>query len=263
MGWGDPKVTGVLPVALENATKVIGNIVHSGKEYVCVMQLHSEVSEDKLRKVLNEFVGKIYQKPPLRSSVKRTIRVKTIYYIELLEYTGKYALLRIGCEAGTYMRKLCHDVGEVLGVGAHMRELRRTRTGPFKEDETLVTMQQLSEAIYEWRSSGSEKLLRKTILPMEYIVSHMSKIIIRDSAVDSIAHGADLAVPGIVMLHDNIRRGDKVALMTLKGELVALGKALMSSKEIGEVSKGIAVKTIRVVMPPGVYPKKWKTRSKQ
>ena len=246
---------------MENATKVIGNIVHSGKEYVCVMQLHSEVSERELRKVLREFIGKIYQKPPLRSSVKRTIRVKTIYYIELLEYTGRYALLRIGCEAGTYMRKLCHDVGEILGVGAHMRELRRTRTGPFKEDETLVTMQQLSEALYEWRSSGSEKLLRKTILPMEYIVSHMSKIVIRDSAVDSIAHGADLAVPGIVMLHDNIERGDKVALMTLKGELVALGKALMSSKEIEGASRGVAVKTIRVVMQPGIYPKKWKTRS--
>ncbi len=229
---------------------------------MCVMQLHSGVPEERLKKVLREFTGKIYQKPPLRSSVKRAIRVKIIHYIELLEYTGRYALLRVGCEAGTYMRKLCHDVGEVLGVGAHMRELRRTRTGPFKEDETLVTMQQLSEALYEWRSSGSEKLLRKTILPMEYIVSHMPKIVIRDSAVDSIAHGADLAVPGIVMLHDNIKRGDKVALMTLKGELVALGKALMSSKDIEKASKGIAVKTIRVVMSPGVYPKKWKARSK-
>ncbi len=263
MGWGYPKVTGVLPVALENATKVIGNIVHSGKEYICVMQLHSEVSEEKLRKVLSEFTGKIYQKPPLRSSVKRTVRIKTIYYIELLEYTGRYALLRVGCEAGTYMRKLCHDVGEVLGVGAHMRELRRTRTGPFKEDETLVTMQQLSEALYRWREEGKEDLLRKTILPMEYIVSHMYKVVVRDSAVDSIAHGADLAVPGILRLHDKIRKGDKVAIMTLKGELVALGKALMDAKEIVEVQKGLAVKTIRVIMKPGIYPKVWKKRSKQ
>lgn len=260
MGRGYPKVTGVLPIALENATKVIGNIVHSSKEYVCVMQLHSEVSENKLRSVLKEFIGKIYQKPPLRSSVKRTIRVKTIYYIELLEYTGRYALMRVGCEAGTYMRKLCHDVGEVLGVGAHMRELRRTRTGPFREDETLVTMQELSEALYRWRHEGKEDLLRKVILPMEYIVGHMYKIVIRDSAVDSIAHGADLAVPGILRLHERIKKGDKVAIFTLKGELVALGKALMDAKEIMEAQKGIAVKTMRVIMSPGVYPKAWRKR---
>lgn len=260
VGRGYPKVTGVLPIALENATKVIGNIVHSGKEYVCVMQLHSEVPENKLKSILKEFVGKIYQKPPLRSSVKRTIRVKTIYYIELLEYTGRYALMKVGCEAGTYMRKLCHDVGEVLGVGAHMRELRRTRTGPFKEDETLVTMQELSEALYRWKHEGKEDLLRKVILPMEYIVSHMYKIVIRDSAVDSIAHGADLAVPGILRLHERIKKGDKVAILTLKGELVALGKALMDAKEIMEAQKGIAVKTMRVIMPPGVYPKAWKKR---
>jgi len=260
VGRGYPKVTGVLPIALENATKVIGNIVHSSKEYVCVMQLHSEVSENKLRSVLKEFIGKIYQKPPLRSSVKRTIRVKTIYYIELLEYTGRYALMRVGCEAGTYMRKLCHDVGEVLGVGAHMRELRRTRTGPFREDETLVTMQELSEALYRWRHEGKEDLLRKVILPMEYIVGHMYKIVIRDSAVDSIAHGADLAVPGILRLHERIKKGDKVAIFTLKGELVALGKALMDAKEIMEAQKGIAVKTMRVIMSPGVYPKAWRKR---
>lgn len=101
MGRGHPKVTGVLPVALENATKVIGNVVHTVKEYVMVMQLHEPVSEERLKWAIENFIGKIYQKPPLRSSVKRTIRVKTIHYIELLEYNGKYALMRVGCEAGT------------------------------------------------------------------------------------------------------------------------------------------------------------------
>ncbi len=261
-GTLDPKVTGVLPVALEEATKIIGTVVHTGKEYVCVMQLHHEVPEDKLRRVLNMFQGEIYQKPPLRSSVKRSLRKKKIFSIELLEYTGRYALLRVYCEAGTYMRKLCHDIGLILGVGAHMRELRRTKSGPFHEDKGLVRLQQLSEALYRWKNEGKDDLLRRYILPMEYAISHLPKVVIRDSAVDAIAHGAHLAVPGIVRLHEGIKRGDLVAILTLKGELVALGVAEMSSEEIAKASRGIAFRVRRVIMKPGVYPSAWKKRKR-
>ncbi len=232
------------------------------KEYVCLMELHREVEECKLREVINQFVGKIYQRPPLRSSVKRTLRTRDIYYIDILDIQGKWVLMRIGCAPGTYIRKLCHDIGLVLGTEAHMRELRRTATGPFKEDETLTTMHELSEAIYLWRECGYEDLLRKVILPAEYLVSHMPKVIIRDTAVDAIAHGAALAVPGIVRLHEGIRKGDVVAIMTLKGELVAIGEALMSSDEIAKASKGLAFRPLRVIMKPGVYPRCWgKARS--
>ncbi len=262
-GTLDPKVTGVLPVALEEATKVIGYVVHTPKEYVCVMQLHREVGEEELRKALSLFIGEIYQRPPLRSSVKRTLRRKKVYEIELLEFTGRYALLRIYADPGTYMRKICHDVGLVLGVGAHMRELRRTKSGPFHERRGLVRLQELSEALYRWRNEGKEDLLRKYILPVEYAVSHLPKIVIRDTAVDAIAHGAHLAVPGIVMLHEGIVKGDLVAILTLKGELVALGTAQMGSDEIMKASKGIAVRIKRVIMKPGVYPSAWKKRKEQ
>ncbi len=257
-GTLDPKVTGVLPVALENATKVIGNIVHTSKEYVMVIQFHEPVPREQLEKVLEEFTGKIYQKPPLRSSVKRIIRVRTIHYIELLEYNGRYALVKVGCEAGTYMRKLAHDIGLVLGVGAHMRELRRTRTGPFREDGTLIRMQELSEAIYLWKEEGNEKLLRRVILPVEVATCHLPKVVIRDTAVDAIAHGAHLAVPGIARLTNDIIRGSRVAIYTLKGELVALGQAQYSVEEIAKMNRGIVVKITRVYMKPGVYPSVWK-----
>ncbi len=257
-GTLDPKVTGVLPVALEEATKVIGLVVHTGKEYMCVMQLHSPVPENELRRVLSLLTGEIYQRPPLRSSVKRSLRVKKVYEIQLLEYNGRYALLRIYSEAGTYMRKICHDAGLLLGVGAHMRELRRTKSGPFRESRGLVRLQELSEALYRWKTEGSEDLLRKYILPVEYAVAHLPKIVIRDTAVDAIAHGANLAVPGIVMLHDGINKGDTVALFTLKGELVAIGTAQMTSEEMLKARRGIAVKIRRVVIKPGVYPRAWK-----
>ncbi len=262
-GTLDPKVTGMLPVALEEATKIIGLVVHTSKEYICVMQLHDSVEEEELYSVLRLFVGEIYQRPPLRSSVKRSLRTKTVYEIDLLEYNGRYALLRIKSSPGTYMRKICHDAGLLLGVGAHMRELRRTKTGPFREEKGIVRLQELSEALYLWRQEGDETLLRKLVLPAEYAVSHLRKIVVRDTAVDAIAHGANLAVPGIAYLHQGIERGELVALFTLKGELVGIGTARMSAKEVIEKDRGIAVKLRRVVMKPGVYPSAWKKKGRE
>ncbi len=221
------------------------------------MQLHAPVPEQELREKASMLIGRIYQRPPLRSSVKRRLRTRTIHYIDILEYTGKYALLRVGCEAGTYLRKLCHDLGLILGVGAHMRELRRTRSGPFKEDETLITLQELSEAIYMWREEGKETMLRTAIMPMEYAVCEMPKIVVRDSAVDAIAHGADLAVPGIARIQRSVKQGTRVALLTLKGELVAIGEALMDAEEAASRERGLVVKTRRVIIPPGTYPRMW------
>lgn len=257
VGRGHPRVSGVLPVTLGSGTKAVGMLMLADKEYVAIMQLHGEVSESRLNDVLKEFTGEIYQKPPVRASVKRVLRVKKIYGIRMLEFRYPYALIVVSCEHGTYVRKLIHDVGEVLGVGAHMRELRRTKTGPFREDDKLVTMHELSEALYTYRELGDDSQLMRYILPIEYAVSHIPKVIISDGAVDALAHGADLAVPGIVKLHNNIRKGEKVAILTLKGELVAIGKSLMTSEEIKNSDKGYAVKNLRVVMQAGTYPKRW------
>ncbi len=251
-------MTGVLPVALANATKVIGNVIHTVKEYVMAVQLHGDVGDKELAEALENFKGTIYQKPPLRSSVKRTIRKRTILELELLEHNGRYVLLRVLCEAGTYMRKLAHDLGLLLGVGAHMRELRRTRTGPYREDETLVRMQEVSEALYLWKNEGDERYLRRVVLPVETAIVHIPKIMIRDTAVDAIAHGANLAVPGIVRLTRDVQPGKLAAILTLKGELVALGQALKNAEEIARMKKGIVVKTKRVYMKTDVYPPIWR-----
>ena len=138
-----------------------------------------------------------------------------------------------------------------------MQELRRTRSGPFKEDETLVTLHDLKDAYDTWIEEGDEKPLRKVILPVEAAVAHLPKIVIRDSAVDAICHGADLAAPGVLRLETGIKRNSLVAIMTQKGELVALGEAKMTSKQILEADKGIVAKTVRVIMDRGTYPKMW------
>lgn len=257
-GTLDPKVTGVLPIGIDYATRVIQLLLVANKEYVCLMRLHQELEENVIRDILKEFQGKIYQTPPLKSAVKRELRVRSIYYVNILEINGKDVLFRIGCESGTYIRKYCHDIGEALGIGAHMAELRRTKSGPFQENETLTTLHDVADAFHFWREDNDESYLRKVVLPMERAVVHLPKIVIRDSAVDAICHGADLASGGIVGLDDNIQKGDIVAILTIKGELVASGESLTNSLEILESTKGIMIDTKKVFMEPGTYPMMWK-----
>lgn len=257
-GTLDPKVTGVLPIGIDYATRAIQMLLGADKEYVCLMHLHEKISKTEIREILKEFQGKIFQTPPLKSAVKREMRVRNIYYVNILEIDGQDVLFKIGCEGGTYIRKYCHDIGEALGIGAHMAELRRTKSGPFTEDETLTTLQDLTDAYHIWKEEGDESFLRDCILPMELAVKHLPKIIIRDSAVDAVCHGADLATGGIVSLDDKIKENDTVAIMTLKGELVAAGESLKTSKEIYKANKGIVIDVKKVFMEPGTYPKMWK-----
>ena len=252
-------MTGVLPVALMEARRVIQPLLLAGKEYVGVMRLHSEAPEKRLREVFEEFEGQIYQKPPLRSSVKRAIRIRTIYNLNLLEIEGRNVLFQVACQAGTYIRKLCHDLGEALSCGAHMAELRRVRAGPLTENEGSVTLHEAAYLMGRWKEMGDEEALRKFVLPMEKALTLMPKIYVRDSAVDAICHGADLAAPGAVSFDSGIKAGDVVAIMTLKGEAVALADASASSEEMLKLNKGFFAKTVRVLMPRGMYPRMWHT----
>jgi H/ACA ribonucleoprotein complex subunit 4 len=256
-GTLDPRVTGVLPVGVDDATRVIQLLLSAPKEYVCLMRLHQPVTQARIRNILEEFTGKIYQTPPIRSAVKRELRVRSIYYVNLLEMEKQDVLFRIGCEAGTYIRKYCHDVGEALGVGAHMAELRRTQVGPFQEDETLHTLQDLTDAYVAWQE-GDETPLRECLLPMEAAARHLPLMVVRDSAVDAVCHGANLAAGGILSLSSKIKRGDLVRVETLKGELVAAGQTLHPSGEIHRSSQGIMVDIKKVFMEPGTYPSMWK-----
>jgi H/ACA ribonucleoprotein complex subunit 4 len=252
----DPKVTGLLPTLLGKATKAVPALRLSGKEYVCLMKLHREMPPKLVRKVCEEFSGPIYQVPPIKSAVKRVLRIRTIYYLEVLEIAGSSVLFRVGCEAGTYIRKLCHDIGLALGCGGHMQELRRTKAGPFTE-RTLVTLQDLKDAYVFWKEDGDESELRRVIRPMESAVSHLPRILLRDSAVDAVCSGAYLAVPGITSVDSNLTKGDIVGLFTLKGELVALAKAEMSTEEILKASTGLAATPVRIMIKIGTYPKGW------
>jgi H/ACA ribonucleoprotein complex subunit 4 len=259
-GTLDPKVTGVLPVTLEDSTKMVQALLHSGKEYVCVMKLHGDAEETRIRHVLEEFQDQIYQRPPLRASVKRQLRTRRIYYIDFFEVNGRNVLFKVGCEGGTYIRKLCYDIGEILGCGAHMQELRRTRAGPFVENSSSrVRLHDVAYWFAEWEAKKDEKILRKFVQPMEAALVLTPKIVVRDSAVDALCHGANLTAPGILSVETGIQKGSMTAVLTLKGEAVALAQALLSTEEILDLKHGTVATLQRVLMPRGTYPKVWKS----
>jgi len=254
-GTLDPNVTGVQPVALGKGTRVTQSLLTAGKEYICLMHVHQTIAPNKIDRVFQDFSGKIKQLPPQKSAVKRQIRERHIYYLDLIETSddGQDVLFRVGCQAGTYIRKLCHDIGRKLGCGAHMVELRRTKVGPFTE-EGLSSLQDIKDAIH-YHEQGDDAMIKKILLPIERGVQHLPKIWVMDSSVDSLCHGAMLKVPGIVKFHSGIELDAVVAVMTLKNELVGVGNAALTSKELERKDKGIAVQWQQVFMQPGLYPK--------
>jgi len=239
----------------------LGVLLLGPKEYHALGRLHSLPSKEKLENILNEFCGDIYQKPPQRSAVLRQTRVRKIFETELLEQKENLILIRVLCEAGTYIRKLIYDYGEVLGPGATMIELRRTRVSQFHENHPLVTLHQIADAFADCKESKDGSKLSAMIHPIEETLSEIKSVVVRDSAVDALCHGAQLAIPGILQISPNLQKEDLVGIYTQKGEIVALAQSLMSEYDIKENTKGYAFKTKRIIMAPETYPKSWKSRS--
>ena len=259
-GTLDPQVSGVLPLGLGEATKALGVLLLGPKEYVALGRVHSLPSKEKLSEIIDSFKGEIFQKPPQRSAVVRQTRTRTIYEFELIEQKERLLLTRVLCEAGTYIRKLYYDIGEILGPGATMIELRRSRVDQFYETDGLVTLHELANAFALWDENKDETRLMKMIKPVEYALSELKSVVIRDSAVDAMCHGAQLAIPGILKISQNLRKGDLVGVYTQKGEAVALAESTMSEEEIRDATKGYAFETKRIIMAPNTYPKKWRTK---
>ena len=257
-GTLDPQVSGVLPLGLGEGTKTLGVLLLGPKEYYALGRLHSLPSKEKLEQTLELFRGEIFQKPPKLSAVVSQTRTRTIYELELLEQKERLILLRVLCEAGTYIRKLYYDMGEILGPGGSMIELRRSRVHQFSEDN-IVTMHQLADAYAVWKESGDSSKLLKMILPIEYALSEIKSVVIRDSAIDSLCHGAQLAIPGILEISPGLNQGDLTAVYSQKGEIVALAESLLSETEIKDLTKGYAFQTKRIIMKPNTYPKSWRT----
>ncbi len=258
-GTLDPNVSGVLPIVFEDGTRALDVLLEGTKEYVAVLRLHGNATKTRIEKVFSEFIGEIYQTPPVRAAVKRELRIREIHSLEILEIDERNVLFRVECDPGTYIRTLCTDIGDILGIGGHMLELRRTRSGHFTESQ-IYGLYELKDAFESYKESGNEDEIRKLIMPMERLFDDMAKVVVKDTAVDAVCHGANVALPGITRIEGDIKKEDLVAIFSLKGEAIGLGIAKKDGKDLISGEKGVAIDLKRVFMAPGTYPRLWKRK---
>ena len=167
------------------------------------------------------------------------------------------AVIWMKVQSGFYVRTLCKHIGILLGVGGQMAELRRTKSGLLGERDSLYTMHDILDAQHLYNTTSNEEYLRKIVMPLERLLMHYPKIVIKDSAVSAVCHGARLLIPGVLRYSNDIKLNHDVVIVTTKGEAVAIGTALMTVSEIFSCDHGFVAKVKRVIMDKGLYPKRW------
>ncbi|KAF8973902.1 putative rRNA pseudouridine synthase [Flammula alnicola] len=259
-GTLDPKVTGCLIVCIDRATRLVKSQQGAGKEYVCVLRLHAGLPNPaSLPRALQTLTGALFQRPPLISAVKRQLRIRTIHESKLIEFDEKrnLAVFWVSCEAGTYIRTLCVHLGLILGVGGHMQELRRVRSGAMSENDEMVTMHDVMDAQWLYDNTRDESYLRRVIRPLECLMVGYKRIVVKDSAVNAVCYGAKLMIPGLLRYEADISVHEEVVLMTTKGEAIALAIAQMSTVELATCDHGVVAKVKRCIMERDTYPRRW------
>jgi H/ACA ribonucleoprotein complex subunit 4 len=212
-GTLDPGATGVLIIALDEATKAMPVLMGLEKTYEGIMHIHRDFGENELRETVKSFTGKIIQKPPVRSAVSRIPRERDIYSFEIQRIQGRDVSFRVRCQAGTYIRKLCSDIGEKMVTGAHMKSLIRTKAGPFSLEECM-TLESL------------EKNPEKRLIPIETAFQRIGirKILVKENYVREILKGSPVLSSHIERKDSGIRENEQVGIFS-GGKLIALGIA--------------------------------------
>ena len=252
-GTLDPKVTGLLVVGLGKGTKVLEYVLLSEKRYIGEIIFHQSVTRADLDRAIEHFTGKINQLPPRKSAVKRRERTREVYRMKVLKFNKekKTALIDCAVERGTYIRKLFHDMGEYLGIRAHMGDLHRTHVGPFEISDDVITSDVFAERIARvnipfvglWMS----RKISKSLLPLSSALGALGLVKLHPGIEQFILSGGNLYVPGIKWVDDS-QVGDKVAVHNSKDRVVAIGDLLMTGEEIEGAERGIAVATKKILI---------------
>jgi len=220
----DPLAIGLLPLCFGNATKVSAFLLEADKSYrvtvklgiktttgdaegeVIASRVVNDIDPDELQAVLRRFTGPIEQIPPMHSAIKhqgqplyklarqgieveRQARSVVIHELRLLGAEGDELNIEVACSKGTYIRTLAEDIGEALGVGAHVTALRRTATGPFRAEQ-MVSLAQLETAAGEGYA-----VLDGFLLPMEAALDHWPEVCLSEDMAFYLRQGQAVFVP--------------------------------------------------------------------
>ena len=255
-GTLDPFATGVLPLMAGKSMKLTKGILKTDKTYIAVLKFAQETNTESLNDVIDKLTGRIYNVPPEISAVKVQVRTRKIYSFELIESTSKQAIVKIACEAGTYIRTIARDMGLLLGYNVELKELRRENSGRFNLMD-CVTLQEIADAVWLWKECDNSTALEKIIHPTEKLLLDKPYIIVKDSAASALCHGAPLLRPGLIEVSDKLSSGLEVAAFTSKNEVVGIVKMSKGFTEISNETSGEIGKPVMILMEQERYPPQW------
>ena len=255
-GTLDPFATGVLPLMSGKAMRLTKQILEHDKTYIAVFQFKNEIEQDALDAVMEQLTGRIYNVPPEISAVRVQVRTRKVHDFTLLDQSAKRIVARIRCEAGTYIRTMARDMGLFLDQPVELKELRREDSGRFSLDD-CVQLHDIADAIWLWKECNEGEALLRMLHPTEKLLAGLPRIVVKDSAVAALAHGAPLLRPGIVSIPSNLSSGQNVLVTSLKGEAVCFVKVNCDSESITNMEKGEIARPSAVLMSDDVYPRRW------
>ena len=241
-GTLDPAVTGVLPVGLGRATKILPILSLAGKVYTGTMHFHKEITKEKVLEGFKKFTGIIKQTPPSKSAVAKREREREVYWLNLISIKGKDVEFETGVQHGTYIRTLCIQIGEYIGIPAHMTLLRRIQAGPMKIKDS-VAFEFIKKNYKMYLKTKSNKYVQNFVTSPEEAMKHLPSIWIDDGVLEYLLHGSPVFAPGILAFTSDIKKGSNVAIFDDKNSLLGLGIAEMPAEEIKTVEKGLVIKT--------------------
>ena len=255
-GTLDPFATGVLPLMSGKAMRLTKQILEHDKTYIAVFQFKNEIEQDALDAVMEQLTGRIYNVPPEISAVRVQVRTRKVHDFTLLDQSAKRIVARIRCEAGTYIRTMARDMGLFLDQPVELKELRREDSGRFSLDD-CVQLHDIADAIWLWKECNEGEALLRMLHPTEKLLAGLPRIVVKDSAVAALAHGAPLLRPGIVSIPSNLSSGQNILVTSLKGEAVCFVKVNCDSESITNMEKGEIARPSAVLMSDDVYPRRW------
>ena len=255
-GTLDPFATGVLPLMAGKSMRLTKQILEHNKTYIAVFRFKNEVEPDALSTVMEQLTGRIYNVPPEISAVRVQVRTRKIHDFSLLDQSSKHIVARIRCEAGTYIRTMARDMGLLLDQPVELKELRREDSGRFKLED-CVQLHEIADAIWLWKECNDGEALSRMLHPTEKLLVDLPRIVVKDSAVAALAHGAPLLRPGLVSIPDDLSSGQNVLVTSIKGEAVCFVKVNTDSESISKMERGEIARPSAVLMNDDVYPRRW------
>ncbi|MDN9379323.1 tRNA pseudouridine(55) synthase TruB [Clostridioides difficile] len=250
-GTLDPDASGVLPICIGKATKVCEVILNKDKSYICELTLgistdtydasgeilkkvdDFKFSNEEIKRAFDTQRGEINQLPPIYSALKvngkrmcdlvrsgrqSEITLKTrrvnIKNIKILSIKGNKVMFYVECSKGTYVRSICHDIGEYLGCGAHMSFLNRTSSGKFDLDNS-ITLEEL-ELFYE------NKTLDKYLYDIDYVLDSFNYVVLNPNAIKYYSNGG--SIDDKRFLKNNFNKDDEFVRVYSTDNFLGLGK---------------------------------------